>query len=55
MKENPKLVEALKGAIPMKRLAQPEEIAAAAIFLASDDASYITGQVLSVSGGLTMC
>jgi 2-hydroxycyclohexanecarboxyl-CoA dehydrogenase len=55
MKENPKLVEALKGAIPMKRLAKPEEIAAAAIFLASDDASYITGQVLSVSGGLTMC
>ena len=55
MRENPKLVEALKGAIPMKRLAKPEEIAAAAIFLASDDASYITGQVLSVSGGLTMC
>jgi len=55
MKENPKLVEALKGAIPMKRLAKPEEIAAAAIFLASDEATYITGQVLSVSGGLTMC
>jgi len=55
MAENPKIVDALKNAIPMKRLAKSEEIAAAAIFFASDDASFITGQVLSVSGGLNMC
>jgi 2-hydroxycyclohexanecarboxyl-CoA dehydrogenase len=40
--------------VPLKRLAKPEEIAPAVAFLASEDASYITGQVLSVSGGLTM-
>jgi 2-hydroxycyclohexanecarboxyl-CoA dehydrogenase len=51
---SPKLEEALKRAIPFKRLAQPDDIAPAVAFLASDDAQYITGQVLSVSGGLTM-
>ena len=51
---NPRLGEALVKAIPFHRLARPEEIAAAAVFLASDDASFITGQTLSVSGGLTM-
>lgn len=53
-KENPKLFEALERAIPMRRAAQPEELAPAVVFLASDDANYITGQTLSVSGGLTM-
>ena len=38
----------------MKRLAQPEEIAAAVRFFAGESAGYITGQTLSVSGGLTM-
>ena len=52
--ENPKLGEALKRAIPFGRLADPAEIAAAVAFLASDDAAFITGQTLSVSGGLTM-
>ena len=41
-------------AVPMRRLAQPEEIAAAVAFFASEQAGYITGQTLSVSGGLTM-
>jgi 2-hydroxycyclohexanecarboxyl-CoA dehydrogenase len=45
---------AMVSAVPMKRLAKPEEIAAAVRFFARDDAGYITGQTLSVSGGLTM-
>jgi 2-hydroxycyclohexanecarboxyl-CoA dehydrogenase len=49
-----KWIEALKRAVPMRRLGRPEEIAAAVAFFASDDAGYITGQTLSVSGGLTM-
>lgn len=53
-KENPQIIEAVTRAIPMRRLAQPGDIAAAVAFLASDEASYITGQTLSVSGGLTM-
>ena len=42
------------SAIPMKRVGQPEDIPGAVCFLASDDASFITGQTISVSGGLTM-
>lgn len=49
-----KLKEALVKAIPFRRLARPEEVAAPVLFFASDAASFITGQVLSVSGGLTM-
>jgi 2-hydroxycyclohexanecarboxyl-CoA dehydrogenase len=49
-----KLQTALLQAIPMKRLAQPEDIAGAIMYFASDYASFVTGQVLSVSGGLTM-
>jgi 2-hydroxycyclohexanecarboxyl-CoA dehydrogenase len=49
-----KMQEALERAIPMKRLAQPSEVADAIAFLASGRSSFITGQVLSVSGGLTM-
>ena len=41
-------------AVPMKRLGQPEDVAAAVAFFASERAGYITGQTLSVSGGLTM-
>lgn len=54
MEINPKMLEPLKNAIPMKRLARPEDIAAAVLFFASEEADYITGQILSVSGGLTM-
>ena len=49
-----KVVEGLKRAVPMRRLGQPEDVAAAVAFLASDRAGFITGQTLSVSGGLTM-
>ena len=52
--DNPKLREALTKAIPFRRLAQPEDLANAVAFLASDEATYITGQTVSVSGGLTM-
>ncbi len=52
--ENPKLIEALKRAVPFGRIGEPHEIASAVAFLASDDAGFITGQTLSVSGGLTM-
>ncbi len=49
-----KLKEALIKAIPFRRLAQPEEVAAAVVFFLAPESAYITGQVLSVSGGLTM-
>ncbi len=49
-----RLVAALTRAVPMRRLGQPEDVAAAVGFLACEDAGYITGQTLSVSGGLTM-
>ncbi|MDH2237141.1 glucose 1-dehydrogenase [Pigmentiphaga sp. GD03639] len=49
-----KLRGALEKAIPFGRLGQPEDVVGAVCFLASDDASFITGQVISVSGGLTM-
>ncbi|MHB1420930.1 MAG: SDR family NAD(P)-dependent oxidoreductase [Bacillota bacterium] len=53
--DNPKLGEALKRAIPLGRLGEPEDLAGMVAFLASDAAAYITGQTISVSGGLTMC
>ncbi len=49
-----KITEAFIRATPLRRLAKPEEIADAILFFASDRASFCTGQVLSVSGGLTM-
>ena len=52
--DNPKLREALIRAIPMRRLAQPTDLANVVAFLASDEAAYVTGQTVSVSGGLTM-
>ena len=49
-----KLVEAFTRAIPLGRIGRPEDLPGAILFFASDDAAYVTGQVLSVSGGLTM-
>ena len=49
-----RLVGALERAVPMRRLGMPEDIAPAVAFLAGEGAGYITGQTLSVSGGLTM-
>jgi len=44
----------IKKAIPLKRFGKPEEIAAVVAFLASDEAAYLTGQVLRVDGGLSL-
>jgi 2-hydroxycyclohexanecarboxyl-CoA dehydrogenase len=49
-----KLMEAFTRAIPLGRIGQPEDLPGAILFFASDDAAFVTGQVLSVSGGLTM-
>jgi len=49
-----KLREAYRRAVPLGRLGKPEDLPGAILFFASDDADFITGQVLSVSGGLTM-
>jgi 2-hydroxycyclohexanecarboxyl-CoA dehydrogenase len=49
-----KLLEAFRNAVPMRRIGQPEDYPGIIALLASDDADFITGQVISVSGGLTM-
>jgi 2-hydroxycyclohexanecarboxyl-CoA dehydrogenase len=49
-----KIVETMKRGTQLRRLGRPDEVAAAVAFLASDDASYITGETLGVSGGLGM-
>lgn len=49
-----KLMEAFTRAIPLGRIGQPDDLPGAIAFFASDDAGFVTGQVLSVSGGLTM-
>src|SRR5207247_6743869 len=51
---SPKLAESLKRVIPWGRLGVPDDVAPAVVFLASDEAGFITGQTLSVSGGLTL-
>jgi 3-oxoacyl-[acyl-carrier protein] reductase len=50
----PASVQMLEAATPLKRLGSPHEIAAAMAFLLSDDAAYITGEVLAVNGGIRM-
>ena len=49
-----RIIETMKAGTQMRRLGTPDEVAAAAAFLASDDASYVTGETLGVSGGLGM-
>jgi 2-hydroxycyclohexanecarboxyl-CoA dehydrogenase len=49
-----KVIETMKSATQMRRLGEPEEVAAAVAFLASDDASYVTGETIGVSGGMGM-
>jgi NAD(P)-dependent dehydrogenase (short-subunit alcohol dehydrogenase family) len=49
-----KVIETMKSATQLRRLGKPEEVAAAVAFLASDDAAYVTGETLGVSGGLGM-
>jgi 2-hydroxycyclohexanecarboxyl-CoA dehydrogenase len=49
-----RLQQALERAVPLRRLGRPEDVAGAVAYFASDAADYVTGQVLSVSGGLTM-
>jgi 2-hydroxycyclohexanecarboxyl-CoA dehydrogenase len=51
---NERIVEAMVRATPLRRLAQPVDVAGVVAFLASDDAAFMTGQTVSVSGGLTM-
>jgi 3-oxoacyl-[acyl-carrier-protein] reductase (EC 1.1.1.100) len=51
---NEKQKAAILGAVPMQRLGQPADLAAAAVFLASPDAAYVTGQTLHVNGGMAM-
>jgi 2-hydroxycyclohexanecarboxyl-CoA dehydrogenase len=52
--ERPQMIEALVKAVPLRRLGQPEDVAAAVAFLCSGRAGYLTGQTVSVSGGITM-
>ncbi|WGY00458.1 SDR family oxidoreductase [Nocardioides sp. QY071] len=48
------ILERMTKAVPMRRMGEPEDVAGIAVFLATDEAAFITGQVISVSGGLTM-
>ena len=50
----PKVIDMVIQKTPLARIGQPEEIASAFCFLASEDASFITGQVLCVDGGMTL-
>ncbi len=50
----PKQVEAIAAAIPAQKFGKPEDVAAAVVFLASDEAAYVTGETIHVNGGMVM-
>jgi len=52
--DSDRVLGAMANAVPMKRVGRPDEVASAVVYFASDEASFTTGQTLSVSGGLTM-
>jgi NAD(P)-dependent dehydrogenase (short-subunit alcohol dehydrogenase family) len=52
--ENPELLKEVTGPAPLKRIGQPDEIAGAAVYLASPASAYMTGQTLVVDGGITI-
>jgi len=54
MADRPRVLESMAKGIPMRRLGQPQDLAGAVAFFVSSDSDYATGQVLSISGGLTM-
>jgi 2-hydroxycyclohexanecarboxyl-CoA dehydrogenase len=54
VERNPDALKAYQSAIPLKRLGEPEEVAATVLFLASEEASFITGQAISIDGGQVM-
>ena len=54
IKVGPQLMEAFTRSIPLGRIGQPDDLPGAILFFASSDAAFVTGQVISVSGGLTM-
>jgi 3-oxoacyl-[acyl-carrier protein] reductase len=53
-KLNDKQKEAIMGAIPMRRMGKGDEIASSVVYLASNEAAYVTGQTLHVNGGMAM-
>ena len=52
--DNPNLVQALAKTMPFRRIGESDDIAGAVAFLVSDDAAFITGETISVSGGMSM-
>ena len=54
MERNPGMEQAIVETVPLRRIAEPEELATTALFLASDEAAYYTGALLHVNGGTLM-
>ena len=54
MKDRPAMAKGLEARVPLGRMAEPEEVAPGAVFLASDGASYVNGHMLIIDGGLSV-